>query len=309
MALSGRLRPLVRRRARGAGRGAVRGRRRRARGGLDALPELRAGAPARRDRLDVAAPLGVGHGANVETKLLLLEHAFERCGLQRVEFKTDARNERTRGALLALGAQFEGIFRKHMILPTGPARLGLVRDHRGRLAGGEERAAARIDAKLRRPEASRSLDVGGLRLKAAAKAADSCAVDAAQRDAILTRYREHARHFETVAAARRTPARTVISDRPAPAGARAVPFSARDRGSPTRLGRPREPRDRRPPLPLRGDGQEPRAPHPREASSKVKSPRRSRWLPAWAHQLTSLAISTACGQPPDRVIGNGAGEA
>jgi RimJ/RimL family protein N-acetyltransferase len=61
-----------------------------------------------------------GSGANVETKLLLLEHAFERCGLQRVEFKTDARNLRSRGALLALGARFEGVFRKHMLLPTGP---------------------------------------------------------------------------------------------------------------------------------------------------------------------------------------------
>ena len=61
-----------------------------------------------------------GSGANVETKLLLLEHAFERCGVQRVEFKTDARNLRTRGALLALGARFEGVFRKHMLLPSGP---------------------------------------------------------------------------------------------------------------------------------------------------------------------------------------------
>jgi RimJ/RimL family protein N-acetyltransferase len=60
-----------------------------------------------------------GMGANVEAKLLLLEHAFDRCGLQRVEFKTDARNLRTRGSLLALGAQFEGIARKHMMLPTG----------------------------------------------------------------------------------------------------------------------------------------------------------------------------------------------
>ncbi len=60
-----------------------------------------------------------GSGANVETKLLLLEHAIERCGLQRVEFKTDARNLRSRGALLALGARFEGIFRKHMIVPDG----------------------------------------------------------------------------------------------------------------------------------------------------------------------------------------------
>ena len=35
----------------------------------------------------------------------------------RVEFKTDARNLRVRGALLGVGASFEGIFRKHMILP------------------------------------------------------------------------------------------------------------------------------------------------------------------------------------------------
>ena len=61
-----------------------------------------------------------GTGANVEAKLLLLEHAFDRCGMQRVEFKTDARNHQTRGSLLALGARFEGIARKHMVLPTGP---------------------------------------------------------------------------------------------------------------------------------------------------------------------------------------------
>ena len=60
-----------------------------------------------------------GTGVNVETKLLLLEHAFERRGLQRVEFKTDARNLRSRGALLALGAKFEGIARKHMVIPEG----------------------------------------------------------------------------------------------------------------------------------------------------------------------------------------------
>jgi RimJ/RimL family protein N-acetyltransferase len=55
-------------------------------------------------------------GVNVETKLLLLGHAFEHAGLRRVEFKTDARNERSRGALLALGAKFEGILRKHMVV-------------------------------------------------------------------------------------------------------------------------------------------------------------------------------------------------
>jgi len=61
-----------------------------------------------------------GTGANVEAKLLLLEHAFDRHGVQRVEFKTDARNLQTRGSLLALGARFEGIARKHMMLPNGP---------------------------------------------------------------------------------------------------------------------------------------------------------------------------------------------
>jgi N-acetyltransferase len=55
-------------------------------------------------------------GANVEAKLLMLEHAFERHGCIRVEFKTDARNQRSRRALEALPARFEGIFRKHMVV-------------------------------------------------------------------------------------------------------------------------------------------------------------------------------------------------
>jgi N-acetyltransferase len=58
-----------------------------------------------------------GTGANVETKYLLLKNAFETWGAMRVEFKTDARNLRVRGALLGIGARFEGIFRKHMVLP------------------------------------------------------------------------------------------------------------------------------------------------------------------------------------------------
>jgi N-acetyltransferase len=62
------------------------------------------------------APSFWGTGANVEAKLLMLEHAFERLGCLRVEFKTDERNERSRGALAALPAQFEGVFRKHMIV-------------------------------------------------------------------------------------------------------------------------------------------------------------------------------------------------
>jgi RimJ/RimL family protein N-acetyltransferase len=58
-----------------------------------------------------------GTGANVETKFLLLQNAFENWGAMRVEFKTDARNLRVRGALLGVGGRFEGIFRKHMVLP------------------------------------------------------------------------------------------------------------------------------------------------------------------------------------------------
>jgi N-acetyltransferase len=61
-------------------------------------------------------------GANVEAKLLMLEHAFERLGCLRVEFKTDARNEISRAALAALPAQFEGIFRKHMLVRGGERR-------------------------------------------------------------------------------------------------------------------------------------------------------------------------------------------
>ena len=58
-----------------------------------------------------------GTGANVETKYLLMRNAFDGWGAMRVEFKTDARNLRVRGALLGVGASFDGIFRKHMILP------------------------------------------------------------------------------------------------------------------------------------------------------------------------------------------------
>ena len=61
-------------------------------------------------------------GANVEAKLLMLEHAFEDLGCLRVEFKTDARNERSRAALAALPAQFEGVFRKHMLVRGGERR-------------------------------------------------------------------------------------------------------------------------------------------------------------------------------------------
>jgi RimJ/RimL family protein N-acetyltransferase len=61
-------------------------------------------------------------GANVEAKLLMMEHAFERMGCARAELKTDARNLRSRGAMAALPARFEGIHRKHRLLSDGSFR-------------------------------------------------------------------------------------------------------------------------------------------------------------------------------------------
>jgi RimJ/RimL family protein N-acetyltransferase len=61
-------------------------------------------------------------GANAEAKLLQLSHAFDVWGCRRVELKTDALNERARRALEALGATFEGIHRKHMLVRGGENR-------------------------------------------------------------------------------------------------------------------------------------------------------------------------------------------
>ena len=60
-------------------------------------------------------------GVNVEAKLLMLRHAFEVWGCRRVELKTDARNY-VRGAMEAMGATFEGIHRKHMLVRGGENR-------------------------------------------------------------------------------------------------------------------------------------------------------------------------------------------
>jgi RimJ/RimL family protein N-acetyltransferase len=59
---------------------------------------------------------------NTEAKYLMLRHAFETLGCIRVEFKTDALNERSRNALLRIGAREEGTFRNHMIVHDGRLR-------------------------------------------------------------------------------------------------------------------------------------------------------------------------------------------
>ncbi len=61
-------------------------------------------------------------GANQEAKYLQLRHAFGDLGANRVEFKTDSRNEKANPALLSIGATFEGTFRNHMIMPDDTLR-------------------------------------------------------------------------------------------------------------------------------------------------------------------------------------------
>jgi N-acetyltransferase len=61
-------------------------------------------------------------GVNTECKYLLLCHAFETLGTIRVQFKTDARNERSMRGIERIGAKREGILRNHMLLPDGHKR-------------------------------------------------------------------------------------------------------------------------------------------------------------------------------------------
>jgi len=59
---------------------------------------------------------------NTEAKYLMLRHAFETLGCIRVELKTDSLNERSRNAILRIGAKEEGTFRNHMIVSGGRIR-------------------------------------------------------------------------------------------------------------------------------------------------------------------------------------------
>jgi RimJ/RimL family protein N-acetyltransferase len=63
-----------------------------------------------------------GTKINPAAKLLLLEHAFEILGAERVQLKTDRRNLQSQAALKKLGAQFEGFLRKHIVMPDGYLR-------------------------------------------------------------------------------------------------------------------------------------------------------------------------------------------
>ena len=59
---------------------------------------------------------------NTEAKYLMFRHAFEVLGCARVELKTDARNQRSRNAILRIGAREEGTLRRHTVMDTGYIR-------------------------------------------------------------------------------------------------------------------------------------------------------------------------------------------
>jgi N-acetyltransferase len=64
-----------------------------------------------------------GTAVNPEAKLLMLTHAFDDCGLERVKLQTDAAlNLHSQAAIRKLGAQFEGVLRHHMKRPDGTWR-------------------------------------------------------------------------------------------------------------------------------------------------------------------------------------------
>lgn len=59
---------------------------------------------------------------NTEAKYLMLRHAFEVLDCVRVQFTTDENNQKSRNAILRLGAQQEGIVRHERIMPDGRKR-------------------------------------------------------------------------------------------------------------------------------------------------------------------------------------------
>ncbi len=76
------------------------------------------------------APAARGTGLNRRMKALMIGHAFG-CGFRRIEFRVDARNERSRAAVLKLGARYEGLLRAERVTWTGHVRdtalFGLLR--------------------------------------------------------------------------------------------------------------------------------------------------------------------------------------
>ena len=102
------------------------------------------------------SPTARGTAVNPAAKLLLLTQAFEEWGVDRVDIKTDARNEVARGAIAALGATFEGIL--HAWQPSlAPGEEGRVRDTAMFYvtAGDWPRVRVRLEERIERRRAPR----------------------------------------------------------------------------------------------------------------------------------------------------------
>jgi len=68
------------------------------------------------------APAWQRTAINTEAKYLMLRHAFETWGCFRVELKTDALNDKSRNAILRIGAREEGTLRRHVVTWNGRVR-------------------------------------------------------------------------------------------------------------------------------------------------------------------------------------------
>jgi len=88
---------------------------------------------------------------NTEAKYLMLRHAFEVWQCIRVELKTDALNQKSRNAILRIGAKEEGTLRKHLITWTGRIRDSV---YFSILDSEWPEAKARLEAMLARKRAS-----------------------------------------------------------------------------------------------------------------------------------------------------------
>ncbi|HEY0244301.1 MAG TPA: GNAT family N-acetyltransferase, partial [Mucilaginibacter sp.] len=67
-----------------------------------------------------------GTGLNKHCKYLLLQFAFETLGMERIEFRADAKNARSIAAMKSIGCQVEGMIRSHMPLADGTRRDSIV---------------------------------------------------------------------------------------------------------------------------------------------------------------------------------------
>ena len=85
---------------------------------------------------------------NTEAKYLMMRHAFETWGCIRVELKTDSLNERSRNAILRIGAKQEGILRNHMLTHSGRLRHSV---YFSIIESEWPAVKASIEAKLARP--------------------------------------------------------------------------------------------------------------------------------------------------------------